>query len=288
VTDTLLLAMTAGMVAAFNPCGFALLPAYLTLLINRESQGNPVGRALGASAAMTAGFVAVFGAFGLVVVPLSISLGTYLSWATVIIGIGLFALGLWLLTGHELVLRLPRIAGAAPTGGAASMVLYGITYAVASLSCTVAPFLAVMTSTFRAQSVPAGIAVLVAYAVGMGLVVGILAVAIALAQDGLVRHLRGVLPYVNRISGALLVLAGAYVAYYGVYELRLASGRISDDSVISAATAVQGAVARVIGELGPWLLGAALAVLAAIGLIVHRVRRGRRQRRAAPANRIAR
>jgi cytochrome c biogenesis protein CcdA len=288
VTDTLLLAMTAGMVAAFNPCGFALLPAYLTLLINRESQGNPVGRALGASAAMTAGFVAVFGAFGLVVVPLSISLGTYLSWATVIIGIGLFALGLWLLTGHELVLRLPRIAGAAPTGGAASMVLYGITYAVASLSCTVAPFLAVMTSTFRAQSVPAGIAVLVAYAVGMGLVVGILAVAIALAQDGLVRHLRGVLPYVNRISGALLVLAGAYVAYYGVYELRLASGRISDDSVISAATAVQGAVARVIGELGPWLLGAALAALAAIGLIVHRVRRGRRQRPAAPANRIAR
>jgi cytochrome c biogenesis protein CcdA len=288
VTDTLLLAMTAGMVAAFNPCGFALLPAYLTLLINRESQGNPVGRALGASAAMTAGFVAVFGAFGLVVVLLSISLGTYLSWATVIIGIGLFALGLWLLTGHELVLRLPRIAGAAPTGGAASMVLYGITYAVASLSCTVAPFLAVMTSTFRAQSVPAGIAVFVAYAVGMGLVVGILAVAIALAQDGLVRHLRGVLPYVNRISGALLVLAGAYVAYYGVYELRLASGRISDDSVISAATAVQGAVARVIGELGPWLLGAALAALAAIGLIVHRVRRGRRQRPAAPANRIAR
>lgn len=275
MTDTLLLAVTAGMVAAFNPCGFALLPAYLTLLISRGTEGNPVARALTASAAMTAGFVAVFGAFGLVVVPLAISLGTYLSWATVIIGIGLVGLGAWLLIGHELLLRLPRLAGGAPTGGAASMVLYGIAYAVASLSCTVAPFLAVTTSTFRAQSVGAGIAVFIAYAVGMGIVVGILAVAVALAQDGVVRRLRGVLPYVNRISGGLLVLAGAYVTYYGVYELRLAGGQISDDPVISAATTAQGAVARVISEVGPWLLGAALVGLVAAGVLVHRVRRGK-------------
>lgn len=216
MSETLLLALTAGMVAAFNPCGFALLPPYLTLLISRESKANPVSRALFATAAMTAGFVAVFAAFGLVVVPLAISLGTYLSWATVIVGIGLVGLGIWLLTGRDLVLRLPRLTGAAPTGGTTSMVLYGIAYAIASLSCTVAPFLAVTTSTFRAENVGAGVAVFVAYAVGMGLVVGLLAVAVALAQDGLVRRLRGVMPYVNRISGGLLVLAGAYVAYYGL------------------------------------------------------------------------
>jgi cytochrome c biogenesis protein CcdA len=281
VTDTLLLAVTAGMLAAFNPCGFALLPAYLTLLISRGSEGNPVTRALTASTAMTAGFVAVFGVFGLVVVPLAISLGTYLSWATVIIGIGLVGLGLWLLTGHELLLRLPRLTGGAPTGGPASMVLYGITYAVASLSCTVAPFLAVTTSTFRARSVGAGIAVFIAYAVGMGIVVGVLAVAVALAQDGVVRRLRGVLPYVNRISGWLLVLAGAYITYYGVYELRLAGGQIADDPIISAATTAQGAVARVISDVGPWLLGGALVGLVAVGVLV---RRARRAKPAASAN----
>jgi cytochrome c-type biogenesis protein len=275
VTNTLLLAVTAGMVAAFNPCGFALLPAYLTLLIGRGSEGNPLARALTASAAMTAGFVGVFGAFGLVVVPLAISLGTYLSWATVIIGIGFVGLGGWLLAGHELLLRLPRLAGGAPTGGAASMVLYGITFAVASLSCTVAPFLAVTTSTFRAQSVGAGIAVFIAYAVGLGIVVGILALAVALAQDGVVRRLRNVLPYVNRISGGLLVIAGAYITYYGAYELRLAGGQISDDPIISAATTVRGTVARVISAAGPWVLGAALVGLVAVGVLVHRVRRTR-------------
>lgn len=281
MSDALLLALTAGMVAAFNPCGFALLPAYLTLLISRNSERSSIGRALAATAAMTAGFVAVFGTFGLVVVPLAISLGTYLSWATVAVGIGLVGLGLWLLTGHELVLRLPRLAGAAPTGSTTSMVPYGIAYAVASLSCTVAPFLAVTTSTFRAESVPAGVAVFVAYAVGMGLVVGVLAIAVALAQDGLVRRLRGVMPYVNRISGALLVLAGAYVTYYGAYELRLASGKITDDPVITAATSVQRAVARFITDMGPWVVGAALAALVAVWLLV---RRAGRQSRADPAN----
>jgi cytochrome c-type biogenesis protein len=273
VTDTLLLALTAGMVAAFNPCGFALLPAYLTLLISRESNVNPISRALVATVAMTAGFVAVFGAFGLVVVPLAITLGTYLSWATVVIGIGLLGLGTWLLTGHEIVLRLPRMTGDAPTRGTASMMLYGMAYAIASLSCTVAPFLAVTTSTFRAENLVAGAAVFVAYAVGMGLVVGVLAVAVALALDGLVRWLRGVMPYVNRISGALLLVAGAYVIYYGVYELRLVSGGATDDPIISIATSVPGDIAEFIADLGPGPIAAALIGLAGLALLIRRLRR---------------
>jgi cytochrome c biogenesis protein CcdA len=42
------LAFVAGMVAAFNPCGFAMLPAYLTLAIDPQSGGQlaAVGRAL--------------------------------------------------------------------------------------------------------------------------------------------------------------------------------------------------------------------------------------------------
>jgi len=277
VTDSLAIALAAGMVAAFNPCGFALLPAYLTLLVRRTAGGNPLGRALGATAAMTAGFVVVFGAFGLVVVPLALSIGNYHSWATIVVGAALVLLGLWLLSGREIVVRVPRLSGVAPTEGRASMVVYGVAYAVASLSCTIAPFLAVTTSTFRLHSPLAGIAVFLAYAIGMGMVVGVLAVSVALAQDRLVQRLRGVMPYVNRISGVLLVVAGAYVVYYGVYELRLAQGRITDDPVVAAATTVQGAVSRFISDAGPWAALGALVVLVAVGVAV----RHKRVRRAA-------
>jgi hypothetical protein len=41
------------------------------------------------------------------------------------------------------------------------------------------------------------------------------------------------------VSGGLLVVAGAYVVYYGIDELRLASGGDTDDPVISAATSIK-------------------------------------------------
>jgi cytochrome c biogenesis protein CcdA len=65
------LAVTAGMIATVNPCGFAMLPAYLGFFVGSDrrarSSVSAVRRALGVTAAVTAGFVVVFGSIGLVV-----------------------------------------------------------------------------------------------------------------------------------------------------------------------------------------------------------------------------
>ncbi len=264
------LALTAGMVAAVNPCGFALLPGYLSLLVAAD-EGNDapsrlaaVGRALAMTSAMTAGFVAVFGVFGLVVVPLALSVEQYLPWVTVLIGLGLLGLGVWVLTGREIQLATPKLRVGAPTRTLASMGLYGVSYAIASLSCTIGPFLALATSTFRTSSLAAGLLAFVAYAVGMGLVVGVLAMAAALARHTLVRWLRRVLPYVSRVSGGLMVLAGAYVAYYGWYELRVFSGGSADDPVVNAAVTAQSTLAGWLERIGAG--GIALAFLSVLGL----------------------
>jgi cytochrome c-type biogenesis protein len=79
----LTLALGAGMLAAVNPCGFALLPAYLSLLVLNEESSSlraAVRRALIFTAAMTAGFVAVFGVFGLVISPIASAVQRYLPW----------------------------------------------------------------------------------------------------------------------------------------------------------------------------------------------------------------
>ena len=59
----LLYAFTLGLVAAVNPCGFPLLPAYLSLFVGEDTVGRPQRnlRALGAGASVAAGFVVVFG-----------------------------------------------------------------------------------------------------------------------------------------------------------------------------------------------------------------------------------
>jgi cytochrome c-type biogenesis protein len=261
------LAIAAGMLAALNPCGFAMLPAYLTLIITGgpDGRGRAVGRALTMSGAMTLGFVVVFGAFGAIVVPLALSLERYLPWATIVIGIALIGLGAYLLTGREVLLRTPKVAGAAPEKTLRSMVVYGLAYAVASLSCTIGPFLALTTSTFRTENALAGMAVFITYAIGMGLVVAVLAVAVALARDGVVRRFRNALPYVTRASGLLLVLAGAYVAYYGWYEVRVFGGGATEDPIIGAATEVQGTVAQWVAQLSPWAVLGVLVALVALG-----------------------
>jgi cytochrome c biogenesis protein CcdA len=273
-----LLAVSAGMVAALNPCGFALLPTYLTLVVAggdpEQSRAAAVRRALLMTGAMTVGFVAVFGAFGLLVVPLALSLQEYLPWVTIVIGFALVGLGVYLVTGRELLLTTPKLGGTAPGRTARSMVLYGVGYAVASLSCTIGPFLAIATTTFRSGSVPAGVAVFVLYAVGMGITVGVLAVAVALARTGLVTRFRQALPYVGRVSGALLVLAGLYVAYYGWYEVRVFAGGDPNDPVVGAVTAVQGEVAQFVAGVNPWVAVGVLGGLVLLGAAGARRRRG--------------
>src|SRR5436190_17497209 len=84
------LALTAGMLAAVNPCGFALLPAYLSLLVlgdDSPTRTAAVGRALAATAAMTLGFAAVFGVFGLAVAPVASQVQQHLPWFTIVFGL---------------------------------------------------------------------------------------------------------------------------------------------------------------------------------------------------------
>jgi cytochrome c-type biogenesis protein len=274
VTQTLGFALAAGLVAALNPCGFAMLPAYLTLVVLGDGdaarrRGAAVLRALAATVLMTLGFLAVFGAFGLLVAPVAGSMQQYAPAVTVLVGAVLLGLGGWLLTGRELPALLPRLGGGTPGRRLGSMVLYGVAYAVASLSCTIAPFLAVTSATFRADDVIGGLAGYAAYAAGMGLLVGVLAVGVALAQDAVAGGLRRLLPHVNRLGGVLLLVVGGYVGYYGVYELRLYhAGSSAEDPIVDAAGTLQSWLVSAVDRLGWPTLLLALAVLLATGLAV--------------------
>lgn len=276
------LAFAAGMIAALNPCGFAMLPAYLALVVNGEQTSRPraVGRALTATAAMAVGFLTVFGLFGLLTVSAASTVQQYAPYLTLVVGVVLVALGLWLLSGRELTAlswNSARLGSRwTPTTRLGSMFGYGVGYAVASLSCTIGPFLAVTGSSLRTGSLLDGVLVYVAYAAGITLVVGVLAVAVALANSALIDRIRRVLPYLNRISGAVLIMVGLYVGYYGLYEIRLfRGGGSAQDPVIGAAGRIQRALAGWVYQHGawPWLLAVGLLTVVGAALWVRRRRR---------------
>ena len=291
------MAFAAGLVAALNPCGFAMLPAYLLLVVRGQQTGEQspapralasIGRALAATIGMALGFLTVFGLFGALTISAGSTVQRYLPYVTVLIGLVLLVLGVWLLSGRELTALTPRPFGArwAPTVRLGSSYGYGVSYAIASLSCTVGPFLAVTAAGFRAGfrggSVFGGVAIYVAYVAGLTLIVGVLAVGAATASSALADRLRRLLPLVNRISGGLLVLVGLYVGYYGFYELRLFSATtsadsISQDAVITAAGRLQGVLAGWVHQHGAWPWAVALIALVSGALVSARYARVRRQ-----------
>jgi cytochrome c biogenesis protein CcdA len=262
--NELALAVVAGMVATVNPCGFAMLPAYLAL-VSRDS----TSWAFLSGLVMTAGFVTFFGLFGLLVAPIATTLKRYLPFVTVVIGLGMVVVGVLLVAGKSIYLRLPQLRSTPKSPW--SMYGYGIAFAIASLSCAIGPFLAVVGTSLQTG----GIAFF-AYALGMGLVV----TALAVAGSALAPRIRKVLPHVGRIGGVVLVVVGAYVTYYGIYELRLflANGS-AVDPVVGAAGRFQSTLVQILAAVGPWPFAVVLAIAGAWWLNRRRrkaVRPGRR------------
>ena len=99
-------AFAAGMLSVVNPCGFAMLPAYLGFFLGVEGGGDDarasLSKALAVGLCVSAGFALTFGVIGLVISHLTNDVYEWGPWVSVAIGFVLVLLGLYLLSGREL------------------------------------------------------------------------------------------------------------------------------------------------------------------------------------------
>lgn len=252
----MLFAASAGMLAAFNPCGFALLPTYLALFLGAPaSRRSTVARALIVGAAVTTGFVAVFGVVGLLLVLFSVSLGPWLGWVTLASGGLLIAGGGWLLSGRDLSFGSVRVQ--LPVSGSwLGMAAYGVGYAVVSLSCTLPVFVAaVLGSVGVPGSGPFAAALAAAsYSLGMGAVLTTLALVVGVAGQAAVGRLRSFTQWVSRVSGVFLLSAGLYVAWYGWVEVQTSRGGTVEAGPVYWVGAASSQVSGALATIGPGLV----------------------------------
>jgi cytochrome c biogenesis protein CcdA len=263
-------AFGVGMVATVNPCGFAMLPAYLSFFLGLEEADDDtrgsVVHALIIGATVTAGFLLVFGTLGILLDGALSSLQDWLPWVTIVLGALLVLLGAALLTGRSVTLRIPTPRQRGDGSQLLSVFVFGVSYALVSLSCTIPLFIAAVAPSFTDANFASGVAAFLAYGLGMGVVLIALTVALALAKHSLVRNLRKVLPYVYKVSGVLLVLAGLYVAYYGWYELRVRTGETSGGGAAQVVFDWNASISNWVQQVGPVRLGILLA--AGVGVVV--------------------
>jgi cytochrome c-type biogenesis protein len=215
-------AFSAGMVSAVNPCGFAMLPAYLGLFLGESdasaAHGRPerFQRAVVVGLAVTAGFVLLFAGVGLPIGLGARGIVTGFPWVGLAVGLALTAGGAYLLGGGKLYNNLgvrlsARVGGGTGTRG---YLLFGVAYGLASLSCTLPVFLAVLGGTFTAGTALDSLAGFGLYGAGMGSVILVLTLSMALFKGAATRALRRMLPVVGTVSAVLLLASGAFIVYY--------------------------------------------------------------------------
>jgi cytochrome c-type biogenesis protein len=217
------LAFGAGVLSTLNPCGFALLPAYVSYAVEQQVETASDRQPSGWQHLLRGGLLGLPLAAGFLLVHL-------FPWFAILVGTGLVFLGGWtLFTG-----RAPEIPGlgavatklgratpetqaeASPRALRAAWI-FGVGYGLSSLGCTLPVFLLVVGTTITAGGVGSAALVLASYAAGMTLV--LLAVALAATQLGdLLRSavfplLRWVMP----LASLFLIVAGLYIV---VYQLR--------------------------------------------------------------------
>ncbi|MCZ6907724.1 MAG: cytochrome c biogenesis CcdA family protein [Deltaproteobacteria bacterium] len=220
----------AGMVSTVNPCGFAMLPAYLSLYLGTQdntfyqrSIALRTLKALFVGLTVSAGFVVLFAVIGTGVSAGGRFLIPAMPWIAIVIGVGLVILGLWMLTGRavnaEFFAKLASRIGDPRSIGVRGFFLFGVAFGAASLSCTLPIFLVVVGSALATGEFLSGLVQFVSYGMGMGLVLIVLTLGTALFKEGIVlTGLRGLFHYVERVAAVLLVVAGSYIVYYWLFK----------------------------------------------------------------------
>ena len=218
-------AFAAGMVASVNPCGFFLLPSYVSYQLGTEEQGyeqspsvHRAVKALLLGGVATAGFLVVFASVGAIVATGGRFLITVFPYAGLAMGAAMAALGLWLLiTGRMIGIMAANRAIVTPRRNLMNVFLFGLGYAVGSLSCTLPIFLVVVGSALVTQGVAASFGQFLGYGLGMGAVLMAVTLGTALFKGAVTRFMRALIPHVHKMGALFLIGAGSYLIYYWVF-----------------------------------------------------------------------
>lgn len=218
-------AFGAGLLATVNPCGFAMLPAFLTYYLAgdvaeaSEATANPplvlrLAQGFGVGAAVSAGFAGVFVSAGLLVAAGLRVLLPYVPWVAVVIGAAMAGLGVAMVAGRHVGLRSARRLAPGQGRGYRRVVAFGGAYAMCSMSCTLPVLLAVVGQALATANPVRMVGVLAAYGAGAATVLTALSVSAALAKQAMARWIRHLLPVVGRLGGLLLAASGIYLVAF--------------------------------------------------------------------------
>lgn len=264
-----------GMLAAVNPCGFVLLPTYLTAYLAVDDDTDTatrLQRSLLVGASVSSGFVGVFVVVGAISRLFTNWLEQNAKYPALVIGILLIVMGVRMLLGWRPRLWVPSLLGQRRRGAVANMIGFGVVYAIASIGCTIGLLTTAILGSFSRHGVVSGILSVALYGLGMGLFVTALTVSLAFAKGALLRGGRSAMKTVSALSSVLVLASGLYLTWYWYAAI---TERNTSDGVIDSVGGWQTSLVERLSNIGSLRL---LIVFAVIILVaISAARRSRRR-----------
>jgi len=234
-TSLAIVALVTGVLSFFAPCAFPLLPGYMSYCLARKEgirKGKGGAKDLkgsvrgGIIAAL--GIISIFSLAGILVAAAGSTVVAYVSYLTPVIAVVIAIMGFMMLVDRTAWAdkMFGRITSKVQNGisgmtgkriGAGSnkgLYLYGAGYGIASMGCQAPVFVAIMVAGFAAGGFGEAFLLFVLFGIGMGAMMVMVTVLVGMAKGMAIRKMTTAMPYIKRVSGLILLVAGMYLAYY--------------------------------------------------------------------------
>ena len=218
-------AFAAGMIAVVNPCGFGMLPAWIGLYLSsqREESQLPVQKlleSLRVGCIITFGFIVLFGLAGLLIGVGFRTVIEWFPWLGFIVGVILIFVSSLMITGYSIYSPVPqRLSGAIGNTHNRNSIGYfgfGISYGIASLSCTLPIFLVVVATSLALDGFRESVTQFFWYALGMGSIIFLLTLSLSMMNSLVVAFSQKVNRWIVWLSPLLLYISGVYIILYWI------------------------------------------------------------------------
>jgi cytochrome c-type biogenesis protein len=228
-------AFGAGLLATVNPCGFVMLPAFLSLQVAPDGAEprSLAGRwtdGLNVGVVLSSAFSAVLVSAGVILALGLRSLIDVIPWLVVLVvlvGGALIIAGIAVLRGHHAGVRIRGAFSAVERARSprTKVAAFGAGYAIASLSCTLAVVLSVAGQATAGDALRFA-AVFTAFAAGSSSALLALSISVAVANGIVAQAMKRLAPAMQAISGTMLIVSGLYlIAFWAPKVLGTGEGQ---------------------------------------------------------------
>ena len=207
-------AFTAGLLSIFSPCGYALIPGYISYYLGSDFS---VVRAVTGGLACTLGLMSLYSAMGVLASGLGVVLSGVIPTLSLVAGLLMIVMGATTL----LHVNLPFIqVGASPSRrqGLVGLYLFGLVYGVAGVGCSAPVFISVFFYALSGGLIN-GVLTFLVYGLGMGVPLIVTSVLVARAKEVMIGRISRATERFQSLSGVVLLAVGIYLIYYNYIYL---------------------------------------------------------------------